>query len=127
MLLHAPRCIAPTSLPASVIRAPAGLAGRGARHRGEPSLCPLLHHPGVVCLEHTDVSFALARLSLTPSSQFSAHVGQLAHPWCAEDDYSVFWEDYAYMNNRAEWFYKDFGKPNSTGGRKIPLLRRCTS
>lgn len=34
----------------------------------------------------------------------------------AEDDYSVFWDDYAYMNSREEWFYKDFGKPNATGG-----------
>ncbi len=35
----------------------------------------------------------------------------------AEDDYSAIWDYYAYINDRADWFYKDFGKPNATGGR----------
>ncbi|GAB4813534.1 hypothetical protein N2152v2_000580 [Parachlorella kessleri] len=32
----------------------------------------------------------------------------------AEDDYSTIWDTYSYMNELADWFYKDFGKPNST-------------
>ena len=37
----------------------------------------------------------------------------------AEDDYSAIWDEYAYQGSSpSEWFRKDFGKLNATGGER---------
>lgn len=48
---------------------------------------------------------------------FSAPLALPVYSTYSEEDYDVIWSQYSYVGpNVADWFYKDFGKPNATGG-----------
>ena len=57
-------------------------------------------------------------LSNASWASFNAPLALPVYSTYSEDDYDTIWDSYAWQgrDNLADWFYRDFGKPNATGG-----------
>ena len=57
-------------------------------------------------------------LSNASWASFNAPLALPVYSTYSEEDYDAIWDSYAWQgrDSLADWFYRDFGKPNATGG-----------